>query len=1118
MNHRFRRRLKKVWRHHRKLYHKHRWSIHITTALGVCALMLYGTLSIPSTHKTAAAGTLSCTVRTSSCQVGETNIFRLNGSTNAHAELASQSNYGRLVCCSGPTGLGNSCVALNSATVLRLSGSTNAHVEQNDQSTTAYDSNKACISANVGDTITVAYQNTNCTGYQTTVASISGTTNAHVGDSTAYTKKICASITAAPGDPSWTTGTDNFRIYQSSSLTWGAGTLVCAGTLTDNNASTINCGDYHVATSTQYRIEVELENEGGTLLGMGSGDYVDHKLVKNGWAGANPTLGNCDVNDFGSDDDGLAGCAVSFNGNDVRIVETDESEVYRKPFIPFFMKTAHAAQFYNFNIDAVEKQGFMYLITTDSTIPGVDSTSYFNTSIDSLTEDSSKIGINGPGTSYFTMQTGYYIGNGTDSRAITTSGVSNPGLVMLWDNQAATGSYNTVFKTSSMTGEITSQLAAATSNLTSNYIQSLTASGFTVGTDGDVNTSGARYQWAAFGNSDCSSTGTFCVGSYTGDAADLKSITVGFQPELVLIKGNTGQRGVSHTATMVDGEANYFYGAAKNSSSSFYDSSFETGFWVGPTANESGYTYYFVAFKQVPDRLKIGTYSGNSSDNRDITGLGFNADLVWTKTESSANPPALNSTESNDNESTLFVNNDSQTNYIKGFVSDGFRLGTHVSVNASSNTYHYVAFSVTSEVAASGSFTMATGSYTGNGFADRGVTGIGFEPDLVIINSDNATQAVFTTKLMPDDSTAYLASATANLTNSILSLDADGFTLGSDATVNASSNTYHWQAFGNAFDPVDFSGAADFAIGATLSITGDDDKDIYRVGFQPDLVVFKSNAATYGVFRTVSNTALYTSYFHGATETLNVIQAFNTDGFQLGTDATVNSSVAGYWFAFKNNSETFKAGTYVGTGSAHNVTGVGFQPDMVWAKLPGGTAKTVTKPSTLAGDSTQYFTATANVTDRFTGFVSDGFSVGGNQWETNLNALTYYYLAWMKPLTPFYYDTGSMYSSSVDLANYSTATNRRALRMSWTQDIPTSCTLSVKIRGDDETTYSGAAWSSTYSGGDTSICSTTKCSVDLTADPTLEQGKQYYQYYVSMGYCNSGDSSPTLFDIRIDFD
>lgn len=137
------------------------------------------------------AGTLSCSV-TTSCSSGVV-IWRMSGTSNAHAELPSQSNYSHLVCCSGVTGLGNTCSGTY-ATALKLSGSTNAHSEQSSQNNYA---NSACISVPSGGSVTVAYQANNCTGYDTTLGSMSGITNAHVGDGTAYTIKICATAAAA---------------------------------------------------------------------------------------------------------------------------------------------------------------------------------------------------------------------------------------------------------------------------------------------------------------------------------------------------------------------------------------------------------------------------------------------------------------------------------------------------------------------------------------------------------------------------------------------------------------------------------------------------------------------------------------------------------------------------------------------------------------------------------------------------------------------------------------------------------------------------------------------------------------------------------------------------------
>lgn len=136
------------------------------------------------------AGTLSCTVRTSVCSGGETEVFEMQNTTNSHAGLPAAS-YNNLVCCSGVTDLGNSCSG-TFATVLKLSGTTNAHIQQ----TGSY-AQSACIQAPSGGSVSIGYQSTNCSGFDTTLASMSGASNAHVGNTTAYTTKICATAAAA---------------------------------------------------------------------------------------------------------------------------------------------------------------------------------------------------------------------------------------------------------------------------------------------------------------------------------------------------------------------------------------------------------------------------------------------------------------------------------------------------------------------------------------------------------------------------------------------------------------------------------------------------------------------------------------------------------------------------------------------------------------------------------------------------------------------------------------------------------------------------------------------------------------------------------------------------------
>lgn len=175
----------------------------------------------------ARAGTLSCTVATT-CPSG-TVIYRMSGTDNAQGELASQSNYTQLVCCSGVSGLTNTCSGTY-ATALKLSGTTNAHGEENSQSNYAQ---SACIGVPSGGSVSVGYQSSNCTGYDTTVGSLKATTNAHLGDGTAYTTKICATATGAAPQTLTFSISDNtigFGALSSSAARYATGDTTGSGT------------------------------------------------------------------------------------------------------------------------------------------------------------------------------------------------------------------------------------------------------------------------------------------------------------------------------------------------------------------------------------------------------------------------------------------------------------------------------------------------------------------------------------------------------------------------------------------------------------------------------------------------------------------------------------------------------------------------------------------------------------------------------------------------------------------------------------------------------------------------------------------------------------------------
>lgn len=605
----------------------------------------------------------------------------------------------------------------------------------------------------------------------------------------------------------------------------------------------------------------------------------------------------------------------------------------------------------------------------------------------------------------FSMQTGYYVGNNSDNRSISGVGFS-PDLVLLKDNTTG-GTEGAIIKTSSMAGELSLALSETDAALSTNHIQSLDADGFTLGTDADVNGGNVSFFWAAFDGSDCSASGTFCVGSYTGNGTSQNITSVGFQPDLVIVKRNGASVGVWRSSSMGANTSNFFHNLNQDATGAYISGLLSNGFSVGSNAsvNTSGQTYYYAAFKQVSGAMDVGTFTGNAADNRNITstddaGLTFKPNLVFVK--NSNNTTAQNGvfsvSENYGDRSQVFTDTASAANQIQELRSaGGFQVGTNATVNGSGNAIYYAAFGGASNKAAgSGSFTMTNGSYTGTG-SGFSVTGLGFAPDVVIIKHNDQTTdqyAVFRTSVMGGDTTAYMAAATANFTGGITALGSDGFTVGTAAQVNTSGDTYYWTAFGNAWRPDKSGGAADFAVGSYIG-DGIDSRNVDRLPFQPDLVAIKRSGASVGTWTTSNVTAANSLFFSATAQAANYIQSLNSDGFQRGTNASVNTSGNTYNYFMFDAGGDFVVSNYTGNGSTQNITSVGFQPDMVWTKKStGGTARGgVFRTSAQTGDATQPFLNTATVANGFTNLLVNGFSLG-TLVEANENTGVYRYAAW----------------------------------------------------------------------------------------------------------------------------
>jgi hypothetical protein len=552
---------------------------------------------------------------------------------------------------------------------------------------------------------------------------------------------------------------------------------------------------------------------------------------------------------------------------------------------------------------------------------------------------------------------------------------------------------------SAMSATTTAYYSATADNTASNL--TFTSDGFTVGTLANVNTANVLYRWIAFDGSDCTSTGYFCVGSYTGTGASTRTIATGFQPDMVTVKRSTAVAAHFRTASMGTNRTEFYTSTAANTSGAYIASLSSSGFTIGSTDNTNGGIFYYFAFRSGAATFEEGTYSGNGSDGRTITGTGFRPDTVLVKNSTSSTTNNRRSVMSGDKhfgDLASYVSDSvaDATNMIQGMTSSGFQVGTGANTNESGSTMYWYAFGgAPSTTSASGSFKMAQGSYTGSG-ANRSISGLGFGPNLVMINGEGSTYAVYRTDQMQGDATTYFASATADFTGGITSLDDDGFSLGTNSTVNTSGTTYHWQAFGGAFTPDGNSGAADFATGAYYG-NGIDNRDIQDIPFQPDLVVVKRSGASLATIRTSLYTGDLSGYFNTTADTSNLIQAINSDGFQVGTNAVVNGSASVYrWFAFKIGTN-FDLGSYTGNGTNGRQVDGPFWSDLIWINRTTSSSA-VQRPSTLGGTSTQSFMNSAMITNGITGINASGFTVGTNA-AVNASGGSYRYVVWRVPPT-----------------------------------------------------------------------------------------------------------------------
>jgi hypothetical protein len=283
------------------------------------------------------------------------------------------------------------------------------------------------------------------------------------------------------------------------------------------------------------------------------------------------------------------------------------------------------------------------------------------------------------------------------------------------------------------------------------------------------------------------------TGTYTGTGAGTQDIAVPFVPKTIIVYGPDQATATSFIPqiaidTMSSGSsggtaATTFFSGTGNITLSVL------GFTAGGTGsnglNISAKVYYWIALGG--DEVMTGSYTGDTTDSRNITGLPFDPDLVFVRSEGSANMLQKSSSTGRSTDTSAVFEGSYTTNRIQRLQTGGFQIGSNTGINAAATVYHYVALKKSEGL-------FYEGTYTGDASDNRSITGVGFQPNVVMIKSAAASVRVRVRTVEAGDNTGFLGISNQTA-DAIQAFETDGFQIGTSTTLNDSGIIYYYFAW-----------------------------------------------------------------------------------------------------------------------------------------------------------------------------------------------------------------------------------------------------------------------------------------------------------------------------------
>jgi hypothetical protein len=454
-----------------------------------------------------------------------------------------------------------------------------------------------------------------------------------------------------------------------------------------------------------------------------------------------------------------------------------------------------------------------------------------------------------------------------------------------------------------------------------------------------------------------------------------------------------------------------------------------------PYEVEALYTEEYCTPTIVPsEHFNTVTYTGNGSSQS--ISVGFQPDLVWIKNRAAANPHSLQDTVTGD----FYLRSNATdaaapTNgfNVSSFNSDGITVKDDTNgaynVNGSvgglySGDAEYVAWNfkaggaavtntdgtITSQVSANteAGFSVVTATM-GSNFPQTIGHGLGTAPDVIIAKrrSISSNWVVYHKDVdaNPQNYTLFLESTDAKLSTA--------FPWNNNAPTSSVFTTGEFFSNNETMVAYCFAEVEGFSNFGSYVGTGASGNTIVT-GFEPAFVMIKetTNPGSWHIYdnkRANSGLTNRAYLLADSSEIENFAGSFSidflTNGFQIKNTGNGTNRLNGnyIYMAFAADPTTiepsledsFNTVTYSGTSGTQSITGVGFQPDLVWAKN-----RTAAPTAHILSDSVRGIKqltssgtdAEGSSTNMITSYDSDGFGVGDA--FALCNASGYNFVAW----------------------------------------------------------------------------------------------------------------------------